>query len=348
MLIGGATTSKQHTAVKIDPQRSGRGQPVVHVLDASKSVVVCNHLLDENQREEFLDDIADLYEDIREDHYENLKERRYLSLEQARAKSLRLEFNPTKPSFFGTRVFSDYDLSELLPYIDWKYFFDVWQLRGRYPNGRYPKIFNDEKVGEEASRLFEDAQMMLRQVIDQQWLKATAIIGFYPANSVGDDIHVFANDKSTNNLHPPLAVFHGLRQQMEVEGQKNYLCISDFVAPLQSGIQDYIGKVHYLLDITKNQPLGGALKLLIDLSVKMGPFLALFSHIWSFLFNFWLPFCLLLVLYGSFWFFLVPYRSILQFILDFFCPFCASAENRSESKQTKRWPPSGEKMTKTY
>ena len=235
LLIGGATTSKQHTAVKIDPQRS---QPVVHVLDASKSVVVCNSLLDNNQKEEFLDDIADLYEDIREDHYENLKERRYLSLEQARAKSLKLEFNPIKPSFLGTKVFSDYDLSELLPFIDWKYFFDVWQLRGRYPNGRYPKIFNDEKVGEEASRLFEDAQMMLRQVIDQQLLKAKAIIGFYPANSVGDDIYVYGEDKSTDQ---PLAIFHGLRQQMEVEGQKSYLCISDFVAPLQSGIQDYIG-----------------------------------------------------------------------------------------------------------
>ena len=233
LLIGGATTSKQHTAVKIDPQRS---QPVVHVLDASKSVVVCNNLLDDNQKEEFLDDIEDLYEDIRSDHYENLKEKRYLSIEQARAKALKLDFNPIKPSFLGTKVFSDYDLSELLPFIDWKYFFDVWQLRGRYPNGRYPKIFNDEKVGEEASRLFEDAQMMLRQVIDQRLLKATAIIGFYPANSVGDDIYVYADDKRTDQ---PLAVFHGLRQQMEVEGQKHYMCISDFVAPV--GIQDYIG-----------------------------------------------------------------------------------------------------------
>ena len=195
-------------------------------------------MLDENQKEEFLDDITDLYEDIRDDHYENLKEKRYLTLEQARAKSLKLEFNPVRPSFLGTKVYQDVDLSQLLPYVDWKYFFDVWQLRGRYPNGKYPKIFNDEKVGEEASKLFEDAQMMLRQVIDQHLLKAKAILGFYPANSVGDDIHVFANDE---DLSSPIAVFHGLRQQMEVDGQNNYLCLSDFVAPKESGVVDYIG-----------------------------------------------------------------------------------------------------------
>ena len=198
--------------------------------------------MDENQKEEFLDDIADLYEDIRDDHYENLKEKRYLSIEKARAKSLKLEFNPIKPSFFGTKVFPDVDLSQLLPYIDWKYFFDVWQLRGRYPNGKYPKIFNDDKVGEEASRLFEDAQIMLRQVMDQQLLKAKAIVGFYPANSVGDDIHVFANeDFAASDDEQPIAVFHGLRQQMEVDGQNQYLCISDFVAPKESGVVDYIG-----------------------------------------------------------------------------------------------------------
>jgi 5-methyltetrahydrofolate--homocysteine methyltransferase len=106
--------------------------------------------LDENRKEEFLDDIVDLYEDIREDHYESLLERKFLNLETARAKSLKLdwtEYTPTRPSFIGPKVFLDYDLEELLPFVDWKYFFDVWQLRGRYPNGRFPKIFNDQTVG---------------------------------------------------------------------------------------------------------------------------------------------------------------------------------------------------------
>ena len=119
---------------------------------SNKNSIQCSSLLDEERKEEYMDDITDLYEDIREDHYESLTEKKYLSLEQARAKSLKTDwktYKPVKPTFFGTKVIRNQDLQDLLPFIDWKYFFDVWQLRGRYPNGRYPKIFNDERVGEE-------------------------------------------------------------------------------------------------------------------------------------------------------------------------------------------------------
>jgi len=237
LLIGGATTSKQHTAVKIDPRYS---QPVVHVLDASKSVVVCSSLLDEERKEEFMDDITDLYEDIREDHYESLTEKKYLSLEQARAKSLKTDwktYKPVKPTFFGTKVIRNQDLQDLLPFIDWKYFFDVWQLRGRYPNGRYPKIFNDERVGAEAKRLYNDAQAILQKIIRNNLLEARAIVGFYPANSVGDDIEVYESLEDTK----PIAIFNGLRQQLQTDAKSTHHCLSDFIAPKESGIRDYIG-----------------------------------------------------------------------------------------------------------
>lgn len=196
-------------------------------------------MLDEVAKEEFLDDITDLYEDIREDHYESLTEKKYLSLEQARAKALKTDWTKhkvVKPSFLGTKVFLNYDLEELVPFIDWKYFFDVWQLRGRYPNGKYPKIFNDERVGNEAKKLFNDAQSMLQDIIKNQLLEARAIIGFYPANSVGDDIQVY--NEENGQL---LTTFYGLRQQLQTESQTTHYCISDYIAPLESGITDYIG-----------------------------------------------------------------------------------------------------------
>uniref|UniRef100_A0A8K9UXJ4 Methionine synthase n=1 Tax=Oncorhynchus mykiss TaxID=8022 RepID=A0A8K9UXJ4_ONCMY len=147
LLIGGATTSKTHTAVKIAPRYSC---PVVHVLDASRSVVVCSQLLDENVKEEFFEETTEEYEDIRQDHYDSLKERRFLSLAQAREKGLHVDWlsqaKPVCPQFLGTRVFEGYDLRRLVDYIDWKPFFDVWQLRGKYPNRGYPKIFKDKTI----------------------------------------------------------------------------------------------------------------------------------------------------------------------------------------------------------
>lgn len=144
LMIGGATTSKKHTAVKIAPRYTG---PTIHCLDASRSVVVCSKLLDDNQREEFLEEIDEEYEDIRVDHYDSLKDRVYLSYEQVRKQKLQLQFDRStirEPTFLGTRAFKNYDLNRLRKYIDWKPFFDVWQLRGKYPNRNYPKIFKDE------------------------------------------------------------------------------------------------------------------------------------------------------------------------------------------------------------
>ncbi|KAM5145176.1 methionine synthase isoform 2-T2 [Callospermophilus lateralis] len=243
LLIGGATTSRTHTAVKIAPRYSA---PVIHVLDASKSVVVCSQLLDENLKDEFFEEIMEEYEDIRQDHYENLKERKYLPLSQARKNGFHIDWlmepHPVKPMFIGTRVFEDYDLQKLVDYIDWKPFFDVWQLRGKYPNRGFPKIFNDKTVGEEARKVYDDAQSMLNALIGQRKLQARGVVGFWPAQSVQDDIHLYA-EGVVPQAAEPIATFHGLRQQAEKDSAStdSYQCLSDFIAPLHSGIRDYLG-----------------------------------------------------------------------------------------------------------
>ncbi|EDO35691.1 predicted protein [Nematostella vectensis] len=241
LLIGGATTSRTHTAVKIAPRYS---EPTIHVLDASKSVVVCSALMDKGARDDFVEEVSEEYEEIREDHYDSLKERRYLSIEKAREKKAFVDFvdfRPVKPTFLGIKVFEDYDLEKIIPYIDWKPFFDVWQLRGKYPNRGYPKIFNDKTVGEEARRVYNDAQTMLNNVLRDKTLRAVGELAFFPANSEGDDVYVF--DEDDNRTGEPRAVFCGLRQQAEKEHGVTdpYYCISDFIAPRDSGIKDYVG-----------------------------------------------------------------------------------------------------------
>ncbi|XP_028991030.1 methionine synthase [Betta splendens] len=244
LLIGGATTSKTHTAVKIAPRYSC---PVVHVLDASRSVVVCSQLLDEAVREDYFDDLKEEYEEIRQDHYESLLDRRYLSLSQARGKALHIDWlstpRPVRPQFLGTRVFECYDLNSLLDFIDWKPFFDVWQLRGKYPNRGYPKIFNDKTVGPEARRVFDDAQRLLSRMIDNGSLKGQGLVGFWRAQSDGDDINVYKEDVRVTRDTKPIATFYGLRQQLEKDGSslEPYLCVSDFVAPVDSAVADYVG-----------------------------------------------------------------------------------------------------------
>uniref|UniRef100_A0A3B4XUL5 Methionine synthase n=1 Tax=Seriola lalandi dorsalis TaxID=1841481 RepID=A0A3B4XUL5_SERLL len=244
LLIGGATTSKTHTAVKIAPRYSC---PVIHVLDASRSVVVCSQLLDETMREEYFEDLKEEYEEIRQDHYDSLKDRRYLSLSQAREKALHIDWlslpRPVRPQFLGTRVFEQYDLNSLVDFIDWKPFFDVWQLRGKYPNRGYPKIFKDKTVGLEARRVFDDAQRLLNQMIDTGSLKGHGLVGFWHAQSDGDDINVYENDVTVRRDTKPIATFHGLRQQVEKDSSSSepYLCVSDFVAPVDSSVADYIG-----------------------------------------------------------------------------------------------------------
>uniref|UniRef100_H2Z6R8 Methionine synthase n=1 Tax=Ciona savignyi TaxID=51511 RepID=H2Z6R8_CIOSA len=205
LLIGGATTSRTHTAVKISPRYS---QPTIHVLDASKSVVVVSY-------------------DVRTDHYDSLLERKFLTIADARSKSKRQPLSIdwtsspiTEPKFIGNKVFHDFNIEKLVPYIDWKPFFDVWQLRGKYPNRGYPKIFKDKTN-------------MLQKIVDDGLYTMEGVVSFYPANSVGDDIHVYAEDV-TPRPTTPLAVFYGLRQQP-------YYCLSDFIAPRVSGVHDYIG-----------------------------------------------------------------------------------------------------------
>ncbi|KAI3365357.1 hypothetical protein L3Q82_010443, partial [Scortum barcoo] len=251
LLIGGATTSntlfvfeRTHTAVKIAPRYSS---PAIHVLDASRSVVVCSQLLDEAVREEYFDDLKEEYEEIRQEHYDSLKDRQYLSLSQAREKALYIDWlsmpRPVRPQFLGTRVFEWYDLNSLVDYIDWKPFFDVWQLRGKYPNRGYPKIFNDKTVGLEARRVYDDAQRLLNQMIDSNSLKGRGLVGFWRAQSNCDDINVYKDDVTVDRDTKPIATFHGLRQQVVKDSSSSepYLCVSDFVAPIDSGVADYIG-----------------------------------------------------------------------------------------------------------
>ncbi|CAD6191477.1 unnamed protein product [Caenorhabditis auriculariae] len=237
LLIGGATTSKTHTAVKICPRYA---HPVVHCLDASKSVVVCSSLSDETVRDAFLQDINEDYEEVRQEHYESLKERRFTAIETARKKQFTInwnDFKAVKPTFLGRREIRDFELAELVDYIDWKPFFDVWQLRGKYPNRAYPKIFNDEQVGPEAKRVFDDALTWLKKIIDEKILKAHAVVAFHEAGAKGDDIDIFDEDGAK------IGTFYGLRQQSGREHDQQHFCLSDFIQPLSANGRpsDYLG-----------------------------------------------------------------------------------------------------------
>eukprot|EP00049_Salpingoeca_infusionum_P026592 m.26559 g.26559 ORF g.26559 m.26559 type:complete len:1252 (-) comp8846_c0_seq1:700-4455(-) len=239
LLIGGATTSKVHTAVKIAPKYS---QPAIHVLDASKSVTVVSALLDQTNREEFVEDISDEYEEIRDDYLESLVDRKYLSLADARERKLVIDFanEPTPvPAQLGVQVIDNVDLTRVAEYIDWKPFFEIWQLRGRYPNRAYPKIFNDETVGSQAKQLFDEAQAMLKDLIENKKLVGKGVFGLFPANSVDDDDIEVYTDETRSTVKAKL---YGLRQQAEkLDKTDPYICQSDFVAPKTSNVPDYVG-----------------------------------------------------------------------------------------------------------
>jgi len=241
LLIGGATTSKMHTAVKIVPHYAG---PVIHVLDASRSVPVAQALMDSVKAGELWDDTRETYAEMREEFLAGLEERKYLSLQQARAKRLVVDWAdpqhaPHTPAQPGVTVFRDVPIAEVLPFIDWNPFFQVWQLRGRYPNRGFPKIFNDESVGAEAKRLYDEAQTLLAKMQSEKRLCLKAVAGIFPAGSVGDDIEVYADE--TRSPESRRATFYTLRQQAEKDTEEAYMALSDFVAPRDSEVRDYLG-----------------------------------------------------------------------------------------------------------
>ena len=232
LLIGGATTSKVHTAVKIAPSYKG---PTVHVLDASRSVSVASHLLSDTQRDPFVAEIAAEYEVIRERHALKDRTANHLSMAEARAHGVKIDWAQgaaPKPKFLGLRTFEDYDLAELVARIDWTPFFQTWELAGKYP-----AILEDAVVGEAARSLFADARVMLQRIIGEKWLTARATIGFFPANSINEDVEVYTDDSRTELRD----TFHFLRQQMPKSDGRANLCLADFIAPKSSGVKDYIG-----------------------------------------------------------------------------------------------------------
>jgi 5-methyltetrahydrofolate--homocysteine methyltransferase len=233
LLIGGATTSRVHTAVKISP-RYERGQ-TVYVNDASRAVGVVSSLLSPEQRGPFIDSVREEYKRVADRHAQSEAEKQRITLIKARENAFRPDwssYTPPKPTFFGTKVFEHYDLAELSRYIDWSPFFQAWELKGRYP-----KILEDEKQGAAARQLWEDAQKMLAQVIQKNWFRPKAVIGFWPANSVGDDIRLYSDETRKDEL----ATFFTLRQQLTKTGAKPNVALSDFVAPAESGKPDYVG-----------------------------------------------------------------------------------------------------------
>jgi 5-methyltetrahydrofolate--homocysteine methyltransferase len=232
LLIGGATTSQIHTAVKIDPQYQGA---VVYVPDASRAVGVASSLLSTAQRDDYVRGIKERYRELREQRQSQQRSRKLVALDQARANCFRTDwskYQPARPDCPGLRVLADYPLPELVNRIDWGPFFKAWELAGKFP-----QILDDTTVGAEARRLFDDAQNMLERIIREKWLTARAVIGLFPANSVGDDVELY-NDESRASV---LTTFHFLRQQMSKREDAPNLCLADFIAPKDTGVADYLG-----------------------------------------------------------------------------------------------------------
>jgi 5-methyltetrahydrofolate--homocysteine methyltransferase len=232
LLIGGATTSRIHTAVKIEP---GYSAPVIHVKDASKSVSIVSQLLSTNIHDYFVNQIREDYRELRKKYESTKIQAGYLGIEEARRNHFLTDWQKIpiyKPSFIGSKFFSGFPIQEIRNYISWIFFFIAWQLKGKWPD-----ILDDPKQGEEARKLYEDAQKMLDQIAQENWLTANAVIGFYPANSTGDDIEIYT-DESRSKI---LTRFYNLRSQDKKNDGHPNLCLSDFLAPKESGINDYIG-----------------------------------------------------------------------------------------------------------
>jgi len=229
IMIGGATTSRAHTAVKIAPEYK---ETVVHVNDASRAVTVASNLLQNETKEGYVKAIREEYDKLREGYLSRSRDKNYLSIEEARKNKLQLDWNnfqPSKPNFIGTKTI-EVELSELVDFIDWTPFFQSWEL-----HGKYPAILTDEVVGEQATNLFEDAQRMLNQIVSEKWLTAKGILGIFPANTINDD-----DIELTTDTRQP-STFLTLRQQSQKTAGAPNIALADFIAPKDSGKQDYIG-----------------------------------------------------------------------------------------------------------
>ncbi len=232
VMIGGATTSKAHTAVKI---ANNCDHPIVWVKDASRAVGVAQSLISPELRGKFVDKLQADYQRVREGFAARQKEASSVSLSEARANKTSIDWSSgvaSTPNTLGVQVFEGYPLAEIVEYIDWTPFFHAWELKGRYPN-----ILDDATKGEEARKVFADAQVMLKQIIEQAWLKANAIVGLFPANAVGDDVEIYEDESRQNRLE----TFHFLRVQKQQPKGKANRSLSDFIAPKESGQPDHMG-----------------------------------------------------------------------------------------------------------
>ncbi|MBL7104350.1 MAG: methionine synthase [Bacteroidales bacterium] len=232
LLIGGATTSEIHTAVKIAP---GYNAPVIHVRDASKSVGVSANLISDELKQSYVDEIKEKYQKIRERHESKKGTSNYNTFNQAKKNKLKINWDTTnifKPAFIGNKYFNNYPLVEIRKFIDWTFFFHAWKI-----NGKYPKIFDDPLKGNEAKKLYDDANMLLNKIIQKKMLTANGVIGFYPANSVGEDVEVYTDESKKDKI----ATLRFLRNQQQKENGIPNLCLTDFIAPKDSGLTDYLG-----------------------------------------------------------------------------------------------------------
>jgi 5-methyltetrahydrofolate--homocysteine methyltransferase len=231
ILIGGATTSRAHTAVKIAPVFNA---PVVHVKDASQSVGIMEKLKSPKTREDYLTQLKADQQALRDKHEGRSRQADYISLEEARKNKFKIDadsYEPVRPTFLGEKIFSDYSLEEIAKYIDWTYFFYSWELRGKYP-----KIFDDPVKGDDARKLFDEGNEMLQKIIDNKMIRANGIVGFYPANASGDGIDIYEEEDRQKVRH----TLHFLRNQ-RLKEEDNNLCLSDYLLPKESKKVDYIG-----------------------------------------------------------------------------------------------------------
>ncbi|MEX2546644.1 MAG: vitamin B12 dependent-methionine synthase activation domain-containing protein, partial [Chloroflexota bacterium] len=233
LLIGGATTSRAHTAVRLEPMYSG---PVVHVADASRAVGVVRSLLDDGARDEFVSQTRKAYEELRRQFADRDDRTRRLTIEDARANRVILDWTaqePPKPTFTGARAINDVAIDELIDYIDWTPFFAAWELPGHYP-----EILDDRRMGEAARSLFGDAQQLLKRAVAEKMISVSAVVGFWPAGSTrDDDIVLFTDDSRSTELER----LHNLRQQMAKPDGRPNSCLSDYTAPIESGVPDHVG-----------------------------------------------------------------------------------------------------------